>query len=88
MQNGPNLENKKRKGRPPLHGGYSLMVRAGELPKRRTYLQASLISDLGATEADLTMAERILVNSIVSKLSVIRCIEESVKEEGRSVGHA
>lgn len=80
---------KKTKGRPPRHGAYSLMVKAGELPKRRTYLRAylsearaSLISDLGPKEADLTMAERILINSVVSKLSIIRCIEEAVKEEG------
>jgi vacuolar-type H+-ATPase subunit E/Vma4 len=82
-------EKKKRPGRPPRHGAYSLMVKAGELPKRRTYLRAylsevraSLISDLGPKEADLTMAERILINSVVSKLSIIRCIEEAVKEEG------
>jgi hypothetical protein len=82
-------KTKKHPGRPPRHGAYSLMVKAGELPKRRTYLRAylaevraSLISDLGPKETDLTMAERILINSVVSKLSIIRCIEEAVKEEG------
>lgn len=80
---------KKPTGRPPRHGAYSLMVKAGELPKRRTYLRAylnevraSLIADLGPKEADLTAAQRVLINGVISKLSIIRCIEEHVKENG------
>lgn len=80
---------KKKPGRPPRSGAYSLIVKAGELPKRRTYLRAylqaardGLIEDLGPREADLTTAQRVLVDRAVSKLSVVRCIEEHVKEEG------
>ncbi len=90
-----NLQKPKvRIGRPPRHGAYSLMIRAGELPKRRTYLRAyltevrdGLIRDLGPTEADLTTAQRIIINSLIGKLSVLRCIEEQVREEGVFRGH-
>lgn len=81
--------SKKKPGRPPQSGAYSLIVQAGELPERRTYLridlQAShdgLIKDLGPREADLTTAERLLIDRAISKLGVIRCIEEHVKETG------
>jgi hypothetical protein len=65
------------------------MVKAGELPRQRTYLRAylqaardGLIEDLGPREEDLTTAQRVLVDRAISKLSVVRCIEEHVKEEG------
>jgi hypothetical protein len=65
------------------------MVKAGELPIRRTYLRAyltevraGLIRDLGPTEADLTTGQRVILDRAVSKLSILRCIEEYVKEEG------
>jgi len=65
------------------------MVRAGELPKRRTWLRAYLselradmIRDLGPREEDLSAAQRMLLDRAISKLCVIRCIEEWVKEEG------
>jgi len=80
---------KFRTGRPPSHGGYSLIVMAGDLPKRRTYLRAylqeirdGLTRDLGPREEDLTAAQRVLIDRAVSKLAVIRCIEEHVKETG------
>jgi len=80
---------KKKGGRPPVHGGYSLMVRAGELPKRRTTLRAylsqvrqGLITDLGPHEEDLTTAQGVLVDRVVSLLSIVRCIEEHVREKG------
>jgi len=77
-------------GRPAIkHGGYSLMVRSGDLPERRSYLRtyltrvrAGLIRDLGPTEEDLSTAEVILVDRIVSKLSILRCVEEHVREVG------
>jgi len=41
-----NLEQKTKvsmgKGRPPKHGGYSLMVRAGEIPERMTHIRRYL----------------------------------------------
>ena len=79
----------KRKGRPPLHGSYSLMVRAGELPENRKHIRAylsaaraGLVRDLGPTEADLTTAQIILLDRIIGKLGVIRCIEEYIREVG------
>ncbi len=81
--------SKKPTGRPPRHGGYSLAVRTGELPKRRTYLRAyltkareGLVRDLGPLEADLTAAQVVLIDRVISKLSVLRCIEEHVRENG------
>lgn len=35
-------KRKGKPGRPPSHGGYSVIIRAGELPKRRTYIRAYL----------------------------------------------
>lgn len=65
------------------------MVRAGELPERRTYLRAyltevreGLVKDLGPLEADLTAAQVVLIDRTISKLSIIRCIEEHVRERG------
>jgi hypothetical protein len=82
-------KRKGKPGRPPSHGGYSFIIRAGELPERRTYIRAylqaardGLIEDLGPREEDLTTAQRVLVDRAISKLSVVRCIEEHVKEEG------
>jgi hypothetical protein len=79
----------KRRGRPPLSGGYSLMVRAGELPENRRYIRAFLsvaragfIKDLGPTEQDLTTAQLILIDRVICKLGVIRCIEEYIREVG------
>ncbi len=80
---------KKRNGRPPRHGGYSIMVQAGELPERRAYLREyltevreGLVNDLGPLEADLTAAQVVLIDRVISKLSIIRCIEEHVREKG------
>lgn len=80
---------KKKGGRPPVHGGYSLMVRAGELPKRRTVLRIylsqvreGLILDLARSEEALTTAQRVLVDRAISLLSIVRCIEEHTRETG------
>ena len=82
-------KQKGKPGRPPSSGAYSLIIRAGELPKRRTYIRAhlqevydNLTRDLGPREEDLTAAQRVLISRAVSKLAVIRCIEEHVKETG------
>ena len=64
-----NLEQKTKvsmgKGRPPKHGGYSLMVRAGEIPERMTHIRRyltdvwdGLIRDVAGREVDLTTAQR------------------------------
>jgi len=76
----------KRGGQKVKHGGYSFMVK-GELPENRKhvlrYLTAArenLIKDLGPTEEDLTAAQIIIIDRIVSKLGIIRCIEEYIRE--------
>ncbi len=76
-------------GRPPRHGGYSLMIRAGVLPERRAYLREyltqtreGLVNDLGPLEADLNAAQVVLIDRVISKLSILRCIEEHVREKG------
>ncbi len=65
------------------------MVRAGELPERRAYLRAyltevreGLVNNLGPLEADLATAQVVLIDRVISKLSIIRCIEEHVREKG------
>ena len=82
-------KRKKHTGRPPRHGGYSIMIRMGELPERRAYLRGyltrvreGLIRDMGPAEEDLTTAERVVLDRAVSTLSVIRCIEEFIRERG------
>ena len=79
--------NFKRGGRrPKSHGAYSYLVK-GTLPENRTkilkYLMAvrqGLVQDLGPTENDLTVAKLILVDRVVTKLGVLRLIEEFVLE--------
>ncbi len=65
------------------------MVRAGELPENRKYLRLyltecreGLIENLGPTEQDLTAAQVILVDRVICKLGVLRCIEEHIREAG------
>ena len=80
-------EGKSRRGRPPLHGGFSVITRAGKLPENRRYIanwltevREGLIGDLGPSEGDLTTAQRVLIDRIISKLGVVRCVEEFVRE--------
>jgi len=65
------------------------MTRAGVLPERRGYLTAyltevreGLIRDLGPLEEDLSMAQAVLIDRVISKLSILRCVEEHVREKG------
>lgn len=76
----------KSGGQKVKHGGYSFLVK-GELPENRKhvlkYLTAArenLIKDLGPTEEDLTAAQIILIDRIVTKLGVTRCIEEYIRQ--------
>lgn len=83
----------KRGGRRPRsHGGYSYLT-TGTLPEHRAtilrYLMAArqgLICDLGPTENDLSTAQIILIDRIVTKLGVIRCVEEHIRENSVMVG--
>lgn len=86
-------KGKPRRGRPPKHGGYSLLIK-GELPENRkhisrylTEVRENLIRDLGPTENDLTAAQIIIIDRIVTKLGVIRCIEEHTRENSVMVGN-
>ncbi len=70
-----------------MHGGYSLLVRAGELPENRKHIRAylsaaraGLIKDQGPTEQDLTAAQVILIDRTVTALGIVRCIEEYIRE--------
>ena len=89
-------EPKKRKGKKPgpkpgckyRHGGYSLLTR-GALPQRRRYLapwltaiREGLIHDLARNEEELSTAQRILVDRLVTFLGVVRLIEEHAGQYG------
>lgn len=63
------------------------MITKGELPERRTYIRRyltevrqALIRDLGPTEDKLTSGQTILIDRVTTKLGVIRCIEEYIRE--------
>jgi len=75
----PKEKRKNRGGRPAKHGGYSLV--AGNLAQQYPHLQQylrevreGLIEHLGG-EDKLTTPQELLVNSIVSKLTITRLIE-------------
>ena len=80
---------KRRIGRPPKHGGLSLVYRADlvkEHPELRRYLQDcrdGLIDDLAAGDEDaLTTGQRILVDRTIQKLSLARLIEIYITKTG------
>jgi len=83
----------KRGGRRPrAHGGYSFIAQ-GALPEHRSnilrYLMAvrqGLIQDLGPTENDLSTAKIVLIDRITTKLGVIRCVEEHIRENSVMAG--
>lgn len=83
----PRLEKTLSRGRPKVtHGGYSFLT-TGQLPERRVYVlrylsaaRQGLIEDLGGEEKNLSTAQLILIDRIISKLGIIRCIEEHVRE--------
>jgi hypothetical protein len=77
----------KRGGRRPrTNGGYSFLVK-GDLPEDRShilkYLMAvreGLTRDLQDSGKGLTTAQIILIDRITTKLGVVRCMEEYVRE--------
>ncbi len=88
------LATRFRRGgrRPKSHGGYSYLT-TGALPEHRQnilgYLMAvrqGLIQDLGPTENDLSTARIVLIDRITTKLGVIRCVEEHIRENSVMVG--
>lgn len=82
-----------RPGRPCSHGGWTYLT-TGKLPEHRRevsrYLTAareSLIRDLGPKEIDLSAGQRILIDRIITKLGVIRCMEEHIRERSVMTGN-
>jgi hypothetical protein len=74
------------------HGGYSYLT-TGALPEHRSnilgYLMAvrqGLIQDLGPTENDLSTAKIVLIDRVTTKLGVIRCVEEHIRENSVMAG--
>jgi len=91
-ENRPKLVTNLKPGRKIKHGGYALLS-TGKLPKHRKYVEKyltaareGLIRDLGPNEMDLTAAQVILIDRTVTKLGVIRCIEEHIRENSVMVG--
>jgi len=87
------LTVKLEPGRKKKHGGYAYLS-TGKLPEQRKYIEkyltaarGNLIRDLGPTEEDLTAAQIILIDRLVTKLGVTRCIEEHIRENSVMVGH-
>jgi len=83
----------KRGGRRPRsHGGYSFLTK-GELPENRAYIlkylmaaREGLVRDLCPTENDLSAAQIILIDRVTTKLGIVRCIEEHIRERSVMVG--
>jgi hypothetical protein len=55
------------------------MIRAGVLPERRAYLREyltqtreGLVNNLGPFEEDLTAAQVVLIDRVISKISILR----------------
>lgn len=79
-------------GHATKHGGYAYLM-TGKLPEDRlhvlrylTAVREGLVRDLGPTEDDLTTAQIIIIDRIVSKIGIIRCIEEHTRENTVMLG--
>jgi hypothetical protein len=82
----------RKRGRPPKHGGYSIIHRDALLkdhPHIRCYLQEcreGLIRDVAGTEEALTEQQRIMIDRLISRLSICRLIELYVERKGVFTG--
>lgn len=78
----------RKKGRPLKHGGYSIIYKDQEIkrhPKLRQYLQEcrdGLILDVAGSEDALSEQQRIMIDRIISRLSICRLIECYVERYG------
>ena len=87
-ENKPKKKKKARLGRPPKHGGYSLIVRDEILkdhPYVRRYLQDcrdGLVENVAGSEDWLTEQQRIMIDRIISRLSICRLIEVYIEKYG------
>ena len=81
-------KGKPRRGRPAKHGGYSLIYRdklIKENPHLRLYLQDcrdGLVQDVAGSEEALSEQQRIMIDRIISRLSICRLIEIYVEQRG------
>jgi len=81
-------KKKGKRGRPPVHGGYSLEVQDDILKKHpavRVYLRdtrAGLIRDVAGSEKDPSEQQRLLIDRIISKLLILRIIELWIEKHG------
>jgi hypothetical protein len=87
------MKKKLPSGPRRTHGGYTFLT-TGRLPEHRreverylTMARQGLVLDLGPDEADLTTAELILVDRVICKLGLLRCVEEHVRETSVLDGH-
>jgi len=75
-------------GRPAKHGGYSIIHQdelLGKNPHIRRYLQDcrdGLVRDVAGSEEALSEQQRIMIDRIVSRLSICRLIETYVEKYG------
>lgn len=87
-ENQTKKKRKPRRGRPPKHGGYSLIVKDEILkdhPHLRRYLQDcrdGLVQDVAGSEDRLTEQQRIMIDRIISRLSICRLIEVYIEKYG------
>lgn len=89
MSKGKALKRVKLKtGKKSTHGGYSFLT-TGRLPEHRreverylTMVREGLIRDIAGEEGDLTAAQLILLDRVISKVGLLRCMEEHVREAG------
>ena len=82
------LDIKLHPGKRKRHGGYAFL-RLGQLPLSRRYIESyltaareGLVRDLGdgKGEENLSTAEIILIDRVITKLGVVRCMEEYTRE--------
>lgn len=79
---------KRRRGRPPKHGGYSLVARdemLKEHPHLKRYLEdcrAGLVRDVAGTEDQLTEGQRLIIDRLIPKLAICRLIEIYIEKYG------
>jgi hypothetical protein len=87
-ENSLKKSKKTRRGRPVKHGGYSLIARDELLkqhPKLRQYLEdtrAGLVKDVAGSEDQLSEQQRVMVDRIISRLSICRLIEVYIEKYG------
>jgi hypothetical protein len=89
----PKLSTKLVAGRRPTHGGFSFLA-TGKLPEHRRYIlryltaaRMQLIRDIGGSEENLSAQQIIIIDRIISKLGILRCVEEHVRETSIMKGH-